>query len=236
MGTPSVEEVEQWVGLSVLDAGGQELGRCERAYADDDSGAPEWLLVHPASGRSSWFVPVRDATREGDSLRVSWPAAVVFSSPALGHPGTLTDEDEARLYRHYDQTNRPDPTAAAGGGRGRRRAGRGAPSPAEAGSAPARAPAPASAPAAAGTGPDSAPGSPLPKLAGAAMAVAALAGLLVGRRIAGRRLARQGRAGRLLAGRLLAGRLLARGGRLASRGTAVRRLTGRSRRRRRWLG
>ena len=113
MTVPTMDEVSDWVGLPVRDSAGLELGRCDRLYADRESGAPEWLLLHHTGARGGFFVPVRDARRRGEAIEVSWPDSVVFSSPTLGDPGALTDEDEVRLYRHYDLGS-----AAAGRGVG----------------------------------------------------------------------------------------------------------------------
>ena len=112
MTVPTMDEVSGWVGLPVRDPGGTELGRCDRLYADRDSGDPEWLLLHHTGSRGSFFVPVRGVREHDGAIEVPWPDSVVFSSPTLGNPGTLTDEDEARLYRHYDLPRTPP----AGGG------------------------------------------------------------------------------------------------------------------------
>ncbi|MDP9398837.1 MAG: hypothetical protein M3P96_13945, partial [Actinomycetota bacterium] len=98
---PSIDEVSRWVGLAVQDSGGDELGRCVRAYRDDETGQAEWLVIETRSGSGEHFVPTRDARQEGGAVRVAWAEAVVLATPSLGSPDQVTVDDEGLLYAHY---------------------------------------------------------------------------------------------------------------------------------------
>ena len=104
MAGPDIDESSRWIGLVVQDPDGTQLGRCTRVYADATSGAPEWLVVQPLLGGDSYFVPVQGVRHEEDALVSSWADSIVFTSPTLGTPPALENEDEARLYRHYGLT------------------------------------------------------------------------------------------------------------------------------------
>lgn len=101
MSRPSTDEIAHWVGLVVLDSGGESVGRCTRAYADDETGNSEWLAVEMESGQSSYLVPVSDARRDGDEVRVAFARTLISTSPELGAPTFVSLEDEERLYQHY---------------------------------------------------------------------------------------------------------------------------------------
>lgn len=101
MSRPSVEEVRGWLGLPVRDFAGKEIGRCVRAYTDDETGQTEWLAVQAPDGADAWFVPTREAHRHDGSVQVAWRESALASSPTFGLPDRVLLSDEARLYSHY---------------------------------------------------------------------------------------------------------------------------------------
>lgn len=101
MSRPSVEEIRGWVGLVVLDQSGDEVGRCTRAYADDETGMAEWIAVRLREGETSYLVPVADAHRDGESVQVAFSETQIAGSPPLGAPAFVSLEEEDQLYRHY---------------------------------------------------------------------------------------------------------------------------------------
>lgn len=121
MSRPSTEEIRDWVGLTVLDSDGQEIGRCTRAYADDETGDSEWLAVELESGQDSHLVPVSDARRDGDDVRVAFARTLISTSPPLGAPTFVSLEEETRLYSHYEvpTPQQEESTGTSGSGRHR---------------------------------------------------------------------------------------------------------------------
>ena len=113
---PSVDEVRHWVGLIVQDSNGDELGRCIRAYRDDETGQTEWLVIESGGGSAEHFVPTRDARREDAVVRVAWVESVVLASPPLGSPDQVSNEDEGRLYAHYGIPTPAQDLEGQGGG------------------------------------------------------------------------------------------------------------------------
>jgi hypothetical protein len=76
------------------------LGRAERVYRDDDTGALEWaVLATPAGAR---FVPLVDGEFTESGVRVPYSAEQVAQSPAADpDAGHLSRGQEADLYLHY---------------------------------------------------------------------------------------------------------------------------------------
>ena len=101
MNRPDIEEVRAWLGLAVQDSGGKEIGRCVRAYTDDETGQTEWLAVRALSHDAAYFVPTREARRVGSAVRVAWRECSIIASPTFGVPDRVLLADEARLYGHY---------------------------------------------------------------------------------------------------------------------------------------
>ena len=103
MSTMHKQSLLQKRGDDVYDASGAKLGTLEEIYLDADTGAPEWALVNTGMfGTKSTFVPLRDATDDGGTLRVPYEKAQVKHAPSIDPDGELSQQQEAELYRHYD--------------------------------------------------------------------------------------------------------------------------------------
>ncbi|MGY1604570.1 PRC-barrel domain-containing protein [Geodermatophilus sp. SYSU D00815] len=100
MAMPGRSRIHEWVGRSVVDREGAEIGVCSAVLTDDATGLPEWLYAD-ADG-STVVVPLVDATEVGDRVQVtvSRGDAVTAPSPA-GDPEHLSRSEEAALYQHY---------------------------------------------------------------------------------------------------------------------------------------
>jgi len=100
--TPQFSEAYVWSDRDVVDRDGESIGRLEDVYLDDATREPEWLLVHTGLfGRHLTFVPVADARPDGEDVRVAFSKLLVKDAPRIEPGGSLTQEEEARLYRHY---------------------------------------------------------------------------------------------------------------------------------------
>jgi uncharacterized protein (TIGR02271 family) len=89
-------------GGDLYDRDGDKLGRIEEIYLDNQTQAPEWALVNTGLfGTKSTFVPLREATTEGDTLRVPYEKAHVKDAPQAEPDGQLSQHEEAELYSHY---------------------------------------------------------------------------------------------------------------------------------------
>jgi uncharacterized protein (TIGR02271 family) len=125
MSTLAKEQLLRQRGQDLHDANGDKLGKIEEIYVDTDSGEPEWALVNTGLfGTKSTFVPLRDATEDGGSLRVPYEKSQVKDAPKVDPDGELSQQQEAELYRHYGleySESRSDsglPEGGAGAGTG----------------------------------------------------------------------------------------------------------------------
>jgi uncharacterized protein (TIGR02271 family) len=102
MTTLQKEQLLQQRGHELQDASGEKIGTIEEIYLDAQTGEPEWALVNMGMfGTKSSFVPLRDATDDGDSLRVPYEAAQVKDAPQVDPDGQLSQSEESELYSHY---------------------------------------------------------------------------------------------------------------------------------------
>ena len=99
---PTAEQVREWRGADLVDRDGDKIGTVEEIYLDSQSNEPEWALVNTGLfGTKSTFVPIRDASREGDNLQVPVEKAQVKDAPSIDSDGQLSQQEESELYRHY---------------------------------------------------------------------------------------------------------------------------------------
>jgi len=106
----STDQLENVIGNRVVGSSGDKIGIVGQVYLDDASGQPEWATVNSGLfGTSESFVPLAQATLEGDDLRVPYDKDMVKGAPQVDADGHLSPQQEAELYRYYELT---EPTSA----------------------------------------------------------------------------------------------------------------------------
>src|SRR5919204_2857063 len=91
----------QWPGRDVLDPDGEPLGRVHEIYLDRATGIPEWVLVD-MEGAGARFVPLADARVEERVIHVAHRREQVATAPDIGHDLRIDQDEERRLYAHYE--------------------------------------------------------------------------------------------------------------------------------------
>jgi len=90
------------IGAKVIDRDGDKIGSVGQIYVDPSSGRPNWASVKTGLfGTSESFVPLDDATEEGDGLRVPYEKAVVKDAPRIEDDAELSPAEEDELYSYY---------------------------------------------------------------------------------------------------------------------------------------
>ncbi|MBA2515272.1 MAG: PRC and DUF2382 domain-containing protein [Solirubrobacterales bacterium] len=99
---PDVQQVLAWRGNDVVDRDGDKIGKIEEIYLDEQTDQPEWLAVKTGLfGGKLTFIPLREATAEGDGVRVPYENSLVKDAPNAEADGALSQDEEQALYRHY---------------------------------------------------------------------------------------------------------------------------------------
>ena len=97
-----IREVCEWRGRNVVDQEGAKVGRLEEIYLDQQTGRPEWMLIHTGLfGTKSTFAPLAGARVAGEDVRIGYSKQEVKDAPSLEADRELSEEEEARLYSHY---------------------------------------------------------------------------------------------------------------------------------------
>lgn len=95
-------EVERWIGQELVGVGGRPIGTIKDVYLDTATEQPGWLAVKTSHRGAISFVPLAEAARHGETVRVPYAAARVERAPAIEpDDGALSQAEEARLYDHY---------------------------------------------------------------------------------------------------------------------------------------
>ncbi|WP_067499625.1 PRC and DUF2382 domain-containing protein [Actinoplanes sp. TFC3] len=109
------DSVRHVYGTDVYSTDGDKIGSAGQVYLDNDTGAPAWVAVRTGLfGKKESFVPLQDATLDGDRLEVPFAKDKVKQAPRIDQDGELSPADEDELYRYY----RPGSDTAAGSGSG----------------------------------------------------------------------------------------------------------------------
>jgi hypothetical protein len=103
----TLEDVQTWRGLKVVDADGDKIGTIEDIYLDRHTGEPAWAAVRTGLfGLKSSFVPIRDAERTDDGeVRVPVQKEQVKDAPKVDAGEELSPEDERKLYEYYGRSD-----------------------------------------------------------------------------------------------------------------------------------
>lgn len=112
---PTTREIENWKGQNLVGPDQTKIGKIAEIYLDDQTGQPEWALVNTGLfGSRSSFVPIADATTDGDTVTVPFDKDTVKDAPNVEEDGHLSREEEAELFRYYGRTDYDAAPAAAG--------------------------------------------------------------------------------------------------------------------------
>jgi len=100
--TINTSDVASLRGLQLIDRDGDKVGKIDEIYLDEQTGQPEWLAVNTGLfGTNVSFVPLAQATNEGDQVRVPYEKSQIKDAPNAQADGQLSQEEEQRLYSHY---------------------------------------------------------------------------------------------------------------------------------------
>jgi sporulation protein YlmC with PRC-barrel domain len=99
----SVEDVQTWRGMKMVDADGDKIGTIEDIFLDRQTGEPAWAAVKTGLfGRKETLVPIHDAElTEDNEVRVTLQKEKVKDAPRIDAEGELTPEEERTLWKHY---------------------------------------------------------------------------------------------------------------------------------------
>jgi sporulation protein YlmC with PRC-barrel domain len=81
---------------------GERIGEIKQVYLDNESGEPNWVTVKTGLfGMQESFVPLAQAEASGADVTVPYDKEIIKNAPRLDAGGTLTPEEERRLYSYY---------------------------------------------------------------------------------------------------------------------------------------
>jgi uncharacterized protein (TIGR02271 family) len=97
------QNAREVIGTTAYTADGDKLGKVGQLFLDDQTGRPEFVTVNTGLfGTKETFIPVSDATFNGDRLTLPYPKDKVKDAPNVDAEGGHLDEaEEQRLYQYY---------------------------------------------------------------------------------------------------------------------------------------
>jgi uncharacterized protein (TIGR02271 family) len=113
---PDIETAQSWQGRTMVDADGDRIGTIDAIYVDDQTGEPEWALVHTGIfGTKSTFVPLTEASDRNGDIQVPYQKQLVKDAPRIDPDQHLSEAEEQHLWRHYGLDHGAGSTAGGTG-------------------------------------------------------------------------------------------------------------------------
>jgi uncharacterized protein (TIGR02271 family) len=100
----SENDARQTIGSTAYSSDGDKIGTVGQLFLDDETGRPEFITVNTGLfGNKETYIPVSDATFDGDRLTVPFSKEHVKGAPNVDTAdGHLDRPDEERLYQYYN--------------------------------------------------------------------------------------------------------------------------------------
>jgi uncharacterized protein (TIGR02271 family) len=97
------DQLREVIGTTAYGRGGEKIGTVGQVYLDDHTGEPEFASVNTGLfGTDESFVPLGQASFEGDRLSVPYAKDQVKEAPKVSpDAGHIDESEEQRLYSHY---------------------------------------------------------------------------------------------------------------------------------------
>ncbi|MFE6862232.1 PRC and DUF2382 domain-containing protein [Nocardia sp. NPDC057668] len=95
--------LDEIIGNSVYDRGGDKIGKVKQIYIDNASGAPTWAAVSTGLFHDDSLVPLAGAQHRAgsDQLQVQVDKEEVRSAPHIPMDHEITADEEQQLFVHY---------------------------------------------------------------------------------------------------------------------------------------
>ncbi len=107
--------VAEWHGRTLVDCGGEKIGKLEDVYVDVETDVPQFATVKEGLiGRHLTFVPLGGIKVGPDELEAAVTKQQVQDAPNIEMQGEeLSQADESALYHHF-QLNYTPPNIESG--------------------------------------------------------------------------------------------------------------------------
>ena len=94
----------EWHAKMIVDRNGEKIGKLQDIYVDVETDEPQFATVKEGFiGRHLTFVPLAGLQIGPDDLQVTVTKDQVKSAPDIElHGEELSQEDESKLYHHFD--------------------------------------------------------------------------------------------------------------------------------------
>ncbi len=100
-------DLAEWQGRDLVDRDGERIGKLDEIYFDVETDEPQFGTVREGLfGRRLAFVPLAGVTIGPNDLQVPVTRAQIKDAPIVDR-SDLSQEDESRLYHHYELNYTP---------------------------------------------------------------------------------------------------------------------------------
>ena len=113
---PEMTDAYQWPERTLVGSDGEKIGKITQIYEDPATGKPEWATVTSGLfGTKHNFVPLAGASTSGEDVMVKVTKDQVKDAPGVDDDGELSEDEERRLFEHYNVPYTTDGSTTAQG-------------------------------------------------------------------------------------------------------------------------
>ncbi|NUL46445.1 PRC and DUF2382 domain-containing protein [Cellulosimicrobium funkei] len=117
--------VDRLQDATVYGNDGNKIGTVGQVYLDDQTGQPSFVTVSTGLfGTKETFIPIGQATPSADGVQVPFDKGFIKDAPNVDADGSITPEEERRLYEYYSMDYQATATGTDRGAAGTQDAGR----------------------------------------------------------------------------------------------------------------
>jgi hypothetical protein len=100
MTTP--QDTPNYVGRAAVDAEGNRIGKITKAYDDDQTGQPRWILVETGLfGTRQSFAPVHGSRFDGELVVLAVSKDQVKDAPNIDSDAHVSESEQDALRQYY---------------------------------------------------------------------------------------------------------------------------------------
>jgi uncharacterized protein (TIGR02271 family) len=96
-------DVRSWIDQDLVDSNHDKIGTINEVYVDRQTGEPKFVAVKTGLlGSKVSLVPIEEGQSHSDHVAVPYSKAQVKDAPNIDADAELSEQEEQRLYEHYD--------------------------------------------------------------------------------------------------------------------------------------
>ena len=98
----SPQDMQQYIHKAAVDAEGNRIGKITKAYLDDQTGQPLWILVETGLfGTRQSFAPIHGSRLDGELVVLAVSKDQIKDAPNIDPDAEISESEQDALRQYY---------------------------------------------------------------------------------------------------------------------------------------